>query len=322
MAGMPYQRVAIIGAGLIGTSIAHALRVRSPDTLIQFADSDPQTLAVLDELFPDSLSSIDAAVAVRDADCVLLCVPVGAMRAVSSQISDHLKPGATVTDVGSVKRSVIADMATVLPPDVNLIAGHPVAGSERSGPRAGFADLFVDRYVILTPESGADAHAVEALHKFWGELGAMVEVMDADHHDLVLALTSHLPHLIAYTIVGTASDFENVAEGDVMKFSAGGFRDFTRIAASDPVMWRDIFLNNKDAVLEALGRFSEDLAELQKAIRWGRGDQLEDWFTRTRTIRKGIIDLGQDTAQADFGRQAAGARTDQGGPVSKPYSAD
>ena len=314
--GLPYERIAIIGAGLIGTSIAHAVRLRDPDCLIQFADKDAGTVAVLGDLFPDSLARTDPAKAVRDADLVILCVPVGAVGEVSGRIAGQLKPGATVTDVGSVKRAVTKAMGDALGPEVHVIAGHPVAGSEQSGPKAGFAELFENRFVILTPEEGSDRDALVKLTAFWQRLGAMVEVMDPDHHDLVLAITSHLPHLIAYTIVGTAADIESVTEGEVMKFSAGGFRDFTRIAASDPVMWRDVFLNNKDAVLEVLGRFSEDLSALQKAIRWGNGDQLEDWFARTRTIRQGIVDLGQDTDEVDFGRRAAAT------PMPKPYGSD
>ena len=314
--GLPYERIAIIGAGLIGTSIAHAVRLRDPDCLIQFADKDAGTVAVLGDLFPDSLASTDPAKAVRDAGLVVLCVPVGAVGEVSGQIAGHLMPGATVTDVGSVKRTVIEAMGDTFGPEVHVIAGHPVAGSEQSGPKAGFAELFENRFVILTPDEGGDRDALAKLTAFWQRLGAMVEVMDPDHHDLVLAITSHLPHLIAYTIVGTAADIESVTEGEVMKFSAGGFRDFTRIAASDPVMWRDVFLNNKDAVLEVLGRFSEDLSALQKAIRWGNGDQLEDWFARTRTIRQGIVDLGQDTDEVDFGRRTSTT------PMPKPYGSD
>ncbi|MBV6658376.1 MAG: prephenate/arogenate dehydrogenase family protein [Devosiaceae bacterium] len=324
MSAIPAQfsRVAIIGAGLLGTSVAHAVRRFLPDTVIQFADQDPEAVAVLREIFPEALATTNPVDAVRGADLVVLCVPVRAMAPVAQSIAGHLQLGTVVTDVGSVKRSVITDLSAALGPDVTVIAGHPVAGSGRSGPRAGFADLFVGRFVILTPEETVDADALERLSAFWKALGAMVEIMDADEHDLVLALTSHLPHLIAYTIVGTAADFEDVSESDVMRFSAGGFRDFTRIAASDPVMWRDIFLTNKDAVLEALGRFSEDLAALQRAIRWGEGDKLEAWFTRTRTVRQGIIDIGQDTAEADFGRRGGAAGDEGDGPVLKPYAND
>lgn len=316
MQKIPYERIAIIGAGLLGTSIAHAVRERYPDCLIQFADSDPETLHQLGDIFPDCVASTDPAVAVRDADLIMLCVPVGAVGVVSGQIAAHLKVGATVSDVGSVKVSVMKAMTDAFGPEVHVIAGHPVAGSEQSGPKAGFAGLFENRYVILTPGEDFNIEALQNLTRFWRRLGAMVEVMDAAHHDLVLAITSHLPHLIAYTIVGTAADIESVSEGEVMKYSAGGFRDFTRIAASDPVMWRDVFLNNKDAVLEVLGRFSEDLSALQRAIRWGEADRLEEWFSRTRAIRQGIVELGQDTDEIDFGRRSKGE------PVTKPYQSD
>jgi cyclohexadieny/prephenate dehydrogenase len=314
---LAYKRIAIIGAGLIGTSIAHALRRAAPGCLVCFADRDPKAIAALGEIFPDSLATIDAAGAVRDADLVMLCVPVGAMGAVCQDIAPHVKPGATVSDVGSVKHSVLDQMQATFGPDVHVIAGHPIAGTEKSGPRAGLPDLFEHRYVILTPAPGVDEQALAALCAFWQGLGAMVEIMDARHHDLVLAITSHLPHLIAYTIVGTAADLESGVQGEVMKFSAGGFRDFTRIAASDPVMWRDVFLHNKDAVLEVLGRFSEDLSALQRAIRLGDGEQLESWFSRTRAIRRGIVELGQDTDEADFGRRSRAPL-----PVSKPYGHD
>jgi cyclohexadieny/prephenate dehydrogenase len=316
MPRLPYERIAIIGAGLLGTSIAHAVRDRDPECLIQFADSDAETVRVLGDIFPDCVASTDSAAMVRDADLVMLCVPVGAVGVVSGQIAAHLKAGATVSDVGSVKVTVMQAMAGAFGPDVHVIAGHPVAGSEQSGPTAGFAELFENRYVILTPGEDFNIEALQNLTRFWRRLGAMVEVMEASHHDLVLAITSHLPHLIAYTIVGTAADIESVTEGEVMKFSAGGFRDFTRIAASDPVMWRDVFLNNKEAVLEVLGRFSEDLSALQRAIRWGEADRLEDWFSRTRAIRQGIVELGQDTDEIDFGRRSTAD------PLPKPYGGD
>ena len=316
MTSLPYSRIAIIGGGLIGTSIAHAIRAKDPDCLIQFGDADAQAVEVLQEIFPNSLATTDAAKAVREADLVLLCVPVGAVGVVAGQIAGHVKPGATVSDVGSVKRSVQEAMSTAFGPDVHVIAGHPIAGTEKSGPRAGFAGLFNNRYVILTPGEGFDIEALQNLTRFWRRLGAMVEVMDAEHHDLVLAITSHLPHLIAYTIVGTASDLESGLQSEVMKYSAGGFRDFTRIAASDPVMWRDVFIHNRDAVLEVLGRFSEDLTALQRAIRHGDAEQLESWFERTRAIRQGIIELGQDTEEIDFGRHARSE------PMPKPYGGD
>ncbi|MEX1083102.1 MAG: prephenate/arogenate dehydrogenase family protein, partial [Xanthobacteraceae bacterium] len=242
------------------------------------------------------------AAAVKDADLVIVCIPVGQSGAVAKEIGQHLKPGAIVSDVGSVKGAVLRDMAPHLPPGVHFIPAHPVAGTEYSGPDAGFAELFVNRWCILTPPEKADAAAVERLAAFWRALGANVETMTADHHDLVLAITSHVPHLIAYTIVGTADELGSVTRSEVLKFSAGGFRDFTRIAASDPIMWRDVFLANKDAVLEMLGRFNEDISSLTRAIRRGDGDALFELFTRTRAIRKGIVELGQDSPAPDFGR--------------------
>jgi cyclohexadieny/prephenate dehydrogenase len=240
--------------------------------------------------------------AVKDADLVIVCIPVGVCGMVAKEIGPHLKPGATVSDVGSVKRSVVRDMGAHLPKNIHFVPAHPVAGTEHSGPDAGFAELFEGRWCILTPPEGTDAEAVDRLAAFWRLLGAKVEIMSPEHHDIVLAITSHVPHLIAYNIVGTAADVEEVTQSEVIKFSAGGFRDFTRIAASDPVMWRDVFLNNKEAVLEMLGRFSEDLAALQRMIRWDDGEALEALFTRTRAIRRGIIEAGQDTEAADFGR--------------------
>ncbi|MEM1288549.1 MAG: prephenate/arogenate dehydrogenase family protein [Pseudomonadota bacterium] len=321
MVYFPFKRLAIIGAGLIGTSIAHAAKNAAREVIVQFSDQDPGVRSELRSIFPDSIIAEKAGEAVRGADLVVLCVPVGAVGDVAEDIAPYVEPGAIVTDVGSVKASVVADVVSKLGEKACFIAGHPVAGSERSGPKAGFAGLFRGRFVILTPTSDEQSEELQKLTEFWQMLGAMVETMDPQHHDLVLALTSHLPHLIAYTIVGTAADFEDVTKSDVMRFSAGGFRDFTRIAASDPVMWRDIFLNNKDAVLEALGRFSEDLSALQRAIRWGDADKLEAWFTRTRGIRQGIIDLGQDTGEADFGRQSSGLNA----PIdslAKPYGGE
>ncbi|MBC7497217.1 MAG: prephenate/arogenate dehydrogenase family protein, partial [Sphingomonadaceae bacterium] len=241
-------------------------------------------------------------VAVIDADLVILCVPVGAMGRVAGDIAADLAAGVVVSDVGSVKGQVLVELTAALP-GIAVIPAHPVAGTEKSGPDAGFASLFAGRWCIVTPPPGADPVAVERLSEFWRRLGATVEMMDAAHHDLVLAVTSHLPHLIAYSIVGTASDMETVTRSEVIKYSAGGFRDFTRIAASDPVMWRDVFLTNKDAVLEVLQRFTEDLTALQRAIRWGDGDALETLFTRTRAIRRTIVDAGQDTDADDFGRK-------------------
>ncbi|MEY9756491.1 cyclohexadieny/prephenate dehydrogenase [Bradyrhizobium yuanmingense] len=236
-------------------------------------------------------------------DLVILCIPVGACGPVAQEIAPHLKPGAIVSDVGSVKGAVVRDMAPHLPGGIHFVPAHPVAGTEHSGPDSGFAELFINRWCILTPPDGSDAAATEHLRAFWAAMGAKVEVMTPDHHDLVLAITSHLPHLIAYTIVGTADELAQVTESEVIKFSAGGFRDFTRIAASDPTMWRDVFLANKEAVLEMLGTFTEDLAKLTRAIRRGDGEALFDHFTRTRAIRRGIVEIGQDSAAPDFGRQ-------------------
>jgi cyclohexadieny/prephenate dehydrogenase len=297
-----FDRITIIGAGLIGSSLARAIKREGQTGSLVLADGDK---AVLDEARSLDLADIyesDVFAAVAGADLVVLAVPVGAMASVTAKFAPGLKAGAVITDVGSVKASVASALTPLLPMGVHLIPGHPVAGTEQSGPAAGFASLFDDRWVILTPPSGVDAGALERLSAFWGSLGAQVDVMTPEHHDLVLAITSHVPHLIAYNIVGTASDMEEVTRSEVIKYSAGGFRDFTRIAASDPTMWRDVFLNNKDAVLEMLGRFSEDLTALQRAIRWGDGDALFELFTRTRDIRRRIIDAGQDDASADFGR--------------------
>jgi cyclohexadieny/prephenate dehydrogenase len=252
--------------------------------------------------FADTLD-FDIGAAVADADLVILCTPVGTYKAVGAAVAPHLAKGAILSDVGGVKEAVIRDIGPSVPPGVHFIPAHPIAGTEFSGPEAGFATLFDGRWAILTPPPGADAAAVARLKDFWQGLGASVEVMDAAHHDLVLAMTSHLPHLIAYNIVGTARDLETVTEGEVIKYSAGGFRDFTRIAASDPTMWRDVFLNNRDAVLEVLGRFNEDLSALQRAVRNGDGRLLFDFFTRTRAIRRAIIDMGQDSAAPNFGRK-------------------
>ena len=256
------------------------------------------------------------AAAVEGADIVIVCVPVGQCGPVAAEIGAHLKEGATVSDVGSVKGSIIKDMGPRLPAGVHFVPAHPVAGTEHSGPDAGFAELFVNRWCILTPPEGTEADAVERLAAFWRALGANVETMSAEHHDLVLAITSHVPHLIAYSIVGTADDLQTVTRSEVMKFSAGGFRDFTRIAASDPTMWRDVFLHNKDAVLEMLGRLNEDLSALTRAIRWGDGDALFNLFTRTRAIRRGIVEIGQDSETPDFGRPHAAL------PLPRPYAAD
>ncbi|MBU6165939.1 MAG: prephenate/arogenate dehydrogenase family protein [Alphaproteobacteria bacterium] len=298
---LPFARVAIIGMGLIGSSLARAIRAAMPTVQLVVSDADAAVRARVAELGLADDVADGAGAAVVDADLVILCVPVGAMAAVAADIAPELAPDTVVSDVGSVKDSVARVLGAALP-GVHVIPAHPVAGTEKSGPDAGFAQLFHGRWCIITPPPRADAVMVERLAEFWRRLGAKVEMMDAAHHDRVLAVTSHLPHLIAYSIVGTASDLEAVTRGEVIKYSAGGFRDFTRIAASDPVMWRDVFLNNREAVLELLGRFTEDLVALQRAIRWGDGDTLEALFTRTRAIRRSIIDEGQDTEKADFGR--------------------
>ncbi len=299
------QRLALIGLGLIGSSIARAARRTNAAGFIVAADADPDVCARVEELKIVDEVAPTLAEAVRDADLVILCAPVGANAAIAEEIALHLKESAIVSDVGSVKSAVIAALQPRLPSHARLVPAHPVAGTEHSGPDAGFETLFRRRWCIITPPDGADESAVACVKAFWEALGSNVEVMSAAHHDLVLAITSHVPHLIAYNIVGTAADLEEVTSSEVMKFSAGGFRDFTRIAASDPTMWRDVFLHNKDAVLEVLGRFNEDLAALQRMIRSGDGQKLFDLFTRTRAIRRGIIEQGQETAAPDFGRQAA-----------------
>jgi cyclohexadieny/prephenate dehydrogenase len=302
----PFATIAIIGLGLIGSSIARAVRDSLPGMTIAGHDAAPEVRRRAAEIGLVDRIEDEAGGAVAGADLVILCVPVGAMRQAGAAIAAGLAPGAIVSDVGSSKAAVASALREVLP-NATIIPAHPVAGTENSGPDAGFATLFRGRWCILTPEDGSDRQAVARLGAFWTALGAKVEVMDAAHHDLVLAVTSHLPHLIAYTIVGTASDLEKVTEGEVIKYSAGGFRDFTRIAASNPTMWRDIFLSNKDAVLHMLQRFSEDLFLLQRAIRHDDGDTLFELFTRTRAIRRGIVEQGQDVAGADFGRQADAA---------------
>ncbi len=300
-----FRRVALIGFGLIGGSIARAARLQGLAGEIVTTARSAQTRARVKELGIVDRVVESNAEAVKDADLVILCIPVGACGAVAEDIAPHLKAGAIVSDVGSVKGAVVRDMAPHLPPGVHFIPAHPVAGTEHSGPDSGFAELFIDRWCILTPPEGSDADAVERLRAFWVGLGARVETMTPDHHDLVLAITSHLPHLIAYTIVGTADELEGVTESEVLKFSAGGFRDFTRIAASDPTMWRDVFLTNKEAVLEMLGTFNEDLSKLTRAIRRGDGKALFEHFSRTRAIRRGIVEIGQDSAAPDFGRPHA-----------------
>ena len=298
---MSFERVAIIGLGLLGGSVGLAVQDRLPGLITTGWDRDPATRARAAERGLVGTVCETGAEAVAQANLVVFCVPVGAIGEVAAELAGAIPAGAVISDVGSSKQSVATALAEALPCHT-IIPAHPVAGTERSGPDAGFASLFDNRWCIITPPEGADEAKVTALATFWEGLGAKVERMDAQHHDLVLAVTSHLPHLIAYTIVGTASDLEGVTQSEVIKYSAGGFRDFTRIAASDPTMWRDVFLTNKDAVLEMLQRFSEDLTALQRAIRWGDGDTLFDLFTRTRAIRRSIIAEGQDDARPDFGR--------------------
>ena len=298
-----FDELAIVGVGLIGSSVARAARKRGAARRIVLADRSAEILARADALGLGDETTSDLKRAVRGADCVLLCAPVGANEGIGRAIGPALKVGAIVSDVGSVKGAVIDALGPVLPPHARLVPGHPVAGTEQSGPDAGFSSLFVNRWCILTPPEGVDPEAVEAVRAFWEALGSNVEIMNAAHHDLVLAITSHVPHLIAYNIVGTAADLEEVTRSEVIKFSAGGFRDFTRIAASDPTMWRDVFLYNRDAVLEMLGRFTEDLTALQRMIRREDGDGLFALFTRTRAIRRGIVAQGQETAAPDFGRR-------------------
>jgi cyclohexadieny/prephenate dehydrogenase len=298
-----FGRVALIGLGLIASSIAHAARRGgAAREVVGYA----RTAATREEArslgFCDSIAE-SAAEAAAGADLVILCVPVGAMEAVAREVAPALEPGAVVSDVGSVKRAVIAAVAPHLPPGVHFVPAHPLAGTERSGPSAGFATLFDNRWCVLVPGL-APEREVERVAAFWRTLGANVERMDADHHDMVLAMVSHAPHLIAYTVVGLADHLEEVSDSEVIKFAASGFRDFTRIAASDPTMWRDVFLTNRDATLDILGRFTEELFVLQRAIRLGDGALLHDYFTRTRAIRRGIVEAGQDTAAPDFGRNA------------------
>ncbi|WP_377290644.1 prephenate/arogenate dehydrogenase family protein [Rhizobium sp. SG2393] len=300
-----FDRVALVGIGLIGSSIARELKHLKLAGHIAISTRSAETLKRAEELGLGDSYTVSAADAVRDADLVIVSVPVGASGAVAQAIAPHLKAGAIVTDVGSTKASVIAQMQPHMPAGVHFIPGHPIAGTEHSGPDAGFVGLFKGRWCILTPPEGSDAGAVARLRALWEAMGSRVDEMDAAHHDKVLAIVSHLPHIIAYNIVGTADDLETVTESEVIKYSASGFRDFTRLAASDPTMWRDVCLHNKDAILEMLARFSEDLAYLQRAIRWGDGDKLFDLFARTRAIRRSIIEAGQDTAKPDFGRMAA-----------------
>ncbi len=298
-----FERVALVGLGLIGSSIARAARqLNLARTIVAVDASDAVVKRVLELNIADEATT-DVAAGVKDADLVILCAPVGVVDAVAQAMKPGLKAGCIVSDVGAGKASVVAQVQPHLPEGVHFVPAHPVAGTEHSGPDAGFSTLFHNRWCILTPPEGTNEGAVERVRAFWEAMGSNVEVMSAQHHDLVLAITSHVPHLIAYNIVGTAADLETVTQGEVIKFSAGGFRDFTRIAASDPTMWRDVFLHNREAVLEMLGRLNEDIALLARAIRWGEGDKLFDLFTRTRAIRRGIISSGQETPEPDFGRR-------------------
>ena len=303
-----FDRIALIGIGLIGSSIARDVKELGLAKEVVISTRSPETLRRAEELGLGTAYVASAAEAVRGADLVVVSVPVGASEAVAKQIAPNLKPGAIVTDVGSTKASVIAQMAPHMPQGVHFIPGHPLAGTEKSGPDAGFAGLFRGRWCIFTPLPDTDPQALEKLKAFWTALGSRIDEMDPQHHDKVLAIVSHLPHIIAYNIVGTADDLETVTESEVIKYSASGFRDFTRLAASDPTMWRDVCLHNKDAILEMLARFSEDLAYLQRAIRWGEGDKLFDLFTRTRAVRRSIIEAGQDVDAPDFGRHALDAK--------------
>ena len=303
-----FNRIALIGLGLIGSSIALAARRRHLAASIVASARTPATMAtglrlgLIDEGFATARD------AVRDADLVILCVPVGLCGAIAREIGPYLKPGCIISDVGSVKAAIVADMAPHVPHGVHFVPGHPIAGTEQSGPESGFAELFDHRWCILTPPPDTDQTAIARLADFWMQLGSNVELMTPEHHDMVLAITSHLPHLIAFNIVNTAAHLERVTNTEVIKFSAGGFRDFTRIAASDPTMWRDVFLNNKEAALEMLGRFQEDLSVLQRAIRFGDGDALYRTFSQAREVRRGVIEAGQDTATPDFGRLARRAK--------------
>ena len=297
-----YNRVALIGLGLIASSIAHALkRDGLSGEIVGFAKTEKTREEAMALGFCDRVTQT-AADAVIDADLIVLCVPIGAMETVAKEIKPNLSPGATVTDVGSVKRAVVDAVGPHIPEGVHFVPSHPIAGTEHSGPASGFASLFEDRWFLITPVENSDADATARLRQLWQAMGANVEEMDVDHHDLVLAVTSHAPHLIAYTMVGVADDLRRVTDSEVVNYSAAGFRDFTRIAASDPTMWRDVFLNNKEATLEILGRFMEELLDLQRSIRRGDGDHLFDYFTRTRAIRRGIIEAGQDTDEPNFGR--------------------
>ncbi|MCX8999193.1 prephenate/arogenate dehydrogenase family protein [Rhizobiaceae bacterium BDR2-2] len=309
MSEAPFEKIALIGIGLIGSSIARDVKALGLAGEISVSTRSPDTLKRAEELELGTSYTASAAEAVKDADLVIVSVPVGASGAVAEQIAPTLRKGAILTDVGSTKASVIAQMQPHVPEGVHFIPGHPLAGTEKSGPDAGFEGLFAGRWCIFTPLPETDRTALDRLRGFWEALGSRVDEMDPQHHDKVLAIVSHLPHIIAYNIVGTADDLEAVTQSEVIKYSASGFRDFTRLAASDPTMWRDVCLHNKDAILEMLARFSEDLAYLQRAIRWGEGDKLFDLFTRTRTIRRSIVEAGQDVDEPDFGRHGAAKKS-------------
>ena len=297
-----YKRVALIGLGLIASSMAHAMRRAGMSCEIVGTARSAETRATAIELGFCHRVVDTATEAVRDADLVVLATPVGAMEGIMREIGPHLARGATVTDVGSVKRAVFDAVLPNLPDGVDFVGGHPMAGTEHSGPTSGFAELFDNRWCLIVPPEGTDEAVIERLEAYWRALGSDVDRMEPEHHDLVCSVVSHCPHLIAYTMVGVADDLRRVTDSEVIKYSAAGFRDFTRIAASDPTMWRDVFLTNKDATLEILGRFTEELFALQRAIRTGDGDHLHNYFTRTRAIRRGIIEAGQDTDAPDFGR--------------------
>ncbi|TRL35135.1 prephenate/arogenate dehydrogenase family protein [Rhizobium straminoryzae] len=304
MSGILFDRITLIGIGLIGSSIARDIRDKGLAGEVVISTRSETTLKRAEELGLGDRYLTSAAEAVKGADLVIVSVPVGSSGMVAEQIAPHLKPGAILTDVGSTKASVIAQMQPHVPEGVHFIPGHPLAGTEKSGPDAGFSGLFKGRWCIFTPLPDTDPEALSRLRDFWAALGSRIDEMDPLHHDKVLAIVSHLPHIIAYNIVGTADDLETVTESEVIKYSASGFRDFTRLAASDPTMWRDICMHNKDAILEMLARFSEDLSSLQRAIRWGEGDKLFELFSRTRTIRRSIVEAGQDVDAPDFGRHA------------------
>ncbi|MER9444702.1 prephenate/arogenate dehydrogenase family protein [Mesorhizobium sp. M0340] len=299
-----FEKIALVGIGLIGSSLARVIRREGLAGQVAISTRSEATLARASLLALGDAYTTDAKEAVRDADLVVVSVPVGSSGIVAAEIAPALKKGAILTDVGSTKASVIAQMQPHVPDGVHFIPGHPLAGTEKSGPDAGFAELFENRWCIFTPLPGTDPAALERLSEFWRRCGSNIDTMDPQHHDMTLAIVSHLPHIIAYNIVGTADDLESVTKSEVIKYSASGFRDFTRLAASDPTMWRDVCLHNKDAILEMLARFSEDLSSLQRAIRWGDGEKLFDLFTRTRAVRRSIIEAGQDIDVPDFGRQA------------------